>query len=96
MAKFSVKKMYKKKLVPYWDSFSFLAPSTWFRREYDSLGCKVHVMVDGSFIKELTGKIGYHEQVHINPGYVFEVEAPEGDVWVDCDDDVVCEVVRIA
>lgn len=95
MAKFKVTKMYKKILVPYWDSFSLLDPSTWFSRDYDSVGCRVRVMVAGELVRELHGKVSYHGCSVAAGGYFFESESPDGDVWVDCEDDVVCEVERL-
>lgn len=95
MAKFHVKRMYKKVLVPYWSRFSMIDPATWFSRDYDSIGARANLMIDGFLVKELQGKIGYHGDDSRSYGYVFEAPAPEGDVWVDCADDVVCEVVRM-
>lgn len=95
MARFKVSKMYKKVLVPYWDSFSLLDPSTWFSRDYDSVGCRVRVMVEGELVRELHGKVGYHGCGLDTVGYVFESESPDGDLWIDCEDDVVCEVDRL-
>lgn len=51
-------------------------------------GGHAYLMVGNTMVRELRGKVN-------SPGYVFECDAPDGDVWIIPVDGAICEVERL-